>query len=140
MEGCAGGHQDGYPAQSFSDLSSTRGTVKHVRTKRHPTGLFLKSVIFKESLQVKDIMSSNIHISPLGFPWKTRDPFLFCAHHRDEYPAGNAEMGPATSLAGRNLGQDFQIKDGWRMYHGQSIPGFPYHNHYNCEGRGCRSR
>ena len=55
---------------------------------------------------------------PLGFPWKTPDPFLFCVHHDDRYPAGNEHMGPAASLAGRNLGQDFEGKDGWRMYHG----------------------
>ncbi|MFA5328896.1 MAG: pirin family protein [Prolixibacteraceae bacterium] len=75
----------------------------------------------------------NVKISPLGFPWKTLDPFLFCAHHRDLYPKGNAEMGPATSLSGRNIGQDFTVKDGWRMYHGEKIPGFPYHPHRGFE-------
>ena len=33
--------------------------------------------------------------------------------------------GPAASLAGRELGQDFDAKNGWRMYHGQVVPGFP---------------
>ena len=47
-----------------------------------------------------------IDIFPLGFPWKTLDPFLFCVHHRDEYPHGNAEMGPAVSLAGRVLSRE----------------------------------
>lgn len=75
----------------------------------------------------------NLKISPLGFPWKTLDPFIFCAHHRDEYPEGNAAMGPAASLAGRDIGQDFTVKDGWRMYHGQNIPGFPYHPHRGFE-------
>ena len=28
------------------------------------------------------------------------------------------DLGPAASLAGRDLGQDFAGKDGWRMYHG----------------------
>jgi hypothetical protein len=36
-------------------------------------------------------------------------------------------MGPAASLAGRDLGQDFAGKDGWRMYHGKVVPGFPQH-------------
>lgn len=72
-------------------------------------------------------------IKPLGFPWKTQDPFIFCAHHRDLYPKGNMSMGPDKSLIGRNLGNDFTIKDGWRMYHGQSIPGFPSHPHRGFE-------
>lgn len=42
-------------------------------------------------------------------------------------------MGPAVSLAGRNIGQDFTIKDGWRMYHGETMPGFPYHPHRGFE-------
>ncbi|MFK8038121.1 MAG: pirin family protein [Crocinitomicaceae bacterium] len=75
-----------------------------------------------------------LNIEPLGFPWKTQDPFLFCAYHRDEYPKGNSNMGVHTNeLQGRNIGQDFMIKDGWRMYHGSNIPGFPYHPHRGFE-------
>ncbi len=70
---------------------------------------------------------------PLGFPWVTADPFLFCVHHDDAYPAGNEQMGPAASLAGRSLGQDFEGKDGWRMYHGRVVPGFPQHPHRGFE-------
>jgi len=77
--------------------------------------------------------SSIISIKPLAFMWPVSDPFLFCAHHLDHYPAGNEEMGPAASLAGRNIGQDFTIKDGWRMYHGETIPGFPVHPHRGFE-------
>ncbi|PPK95575.1 hypothetical protein LY01_01166 [Nonlabens xylanidelens] len=74
------------------------------------------------------------NISPLGFPWKTQDPFLFCAHHRDYYPAGNADLGvPEREKAGRNIGNDFTIKDGYRMYHGSNVPGFPYHPHRGFE-------
>jgi len=72
-------------------------------------------------------------IKPLGFTWETKDPFLFCVHHLDNYPEGNDELGPAASLAGRNLGQDFTTKDGWRMYHGEVIPGFPAHPHRGFE-------
>jgi redox-sensitive bicupin YhaK (pirin superfamily) len=72
-------------------------------------------------------------IFELGFPWQTQDPFLFCVHHDDSYPAGNDQMGPAASLAGRNLGQDFAGKDGWRMYHGERVPGFPGHPHRGFE-------
>ena len=62
----------------------------------------------------------------LGFQWETNDPFLFCVHHNDLYPAGDKDMGPGQeALKGRNIGSDFQLKDGWRMYHGSTVPGFP---------------
>ncbi len=74
-----------------------------------------------------------VQIQPLGFPWPTLDPFLFSVYHDDAYPRGNAQFGPAASLAGRDLGQDFAGKDGWRMYHGQTVPGFPSHPHRGFE-------
>lgn len=73
------------------------------------------------------------NIKQLGFTWETKDPFLFCVHHLDKYPKGNDEFGPSASLAGRNLGQDFTTKDGWRMYHGEIVPGFPAHPHRGFE-------
>lgn len=72
-------------------------------------------------------------IERLGFPWVTRDPFLFCVYHADNYPEGNGAFGPAVSLEGRSLGNDFVLKDGWRMYHGRTIPGFPVHPHRGFE-------
>lgn len=66
--------------------------------------------------------------------WPVSNPFLFCAHHLDDFPAGNTEMGPEKSLLrGRDIGQDFNLKDGWRMYHGETIPGFPAHPHRGFE-------
>lgn len=79
-------------------------------------------------------MSPIKEIFPLGFPWKTQDPFLFCVYHRDLFPKGNENQGPESSeLTGRMVGQDFIIKDGWRMYHGQTVPGFPQHPHRGFE-------
>jgi redox-sensitive bicupin YhaK (pirin superfamily) len=69
----------------------------------------------------------------LGFPWTTFDPFLFCVHHDDAYPRGNEAMGPEASLRGRNIGMDFEGIDGWRMYHGDVVPGFPRHPHRGFE-------
>jgi hypothetical protein len=69
----------------------------------------------------------------LGFQWPTIDPFLFCVHHDDAYPAGNDDLGPDASLVGRELGADFVGIDGWRMYHGQVVPGFPGHPHRGFE-------
>ncbi|WP_342381996.1 pirin family protein [Myxococcus stipitatus] len=74
-------------------------------------------------------------LGPLkGMPWPTPDPFLFCVHHDDRYPAGTEKMGPAPSLlTGRQIGQDFDGRDGWNMYHGSVVPGFPQHPHRGFE-------
>ncbi len=72
-------------------------------------------------------------VKALGFPWETQDPFLFCVYHADDYPAGNEDLGPVSGLEGRNIGNDFVIKDGYRMYHGASVPGFPVHPHRGFE-------
>eukprot|EP00123_Amoebidium_parasiticum_P013848 comp22184_c1_seq1/m.32592 comp22184_c1_seq1/g.32592 ORF comp22184_c1_seq1/g.32592 comp22184_c1_seq1/m.32592 type:complete len:364 (-) comp22184_c1_seq1:48-1139(-) len=72
-------------------------------------------------------------VKPMRMPWETPDPFLFCVHHDDNYPRGNDVMGPDASLAGRHIGMDFEGKDGWRMYHGEKVPGFPQHPHRGFE-------
>ena len=73
-------------------------------------------------------------IKPLGFQWETSDPFIFCVHHEDFFPKSNGKLGPDSSLlAGRDIGQDFTVKDGFRMYHGHRIPGFPEHPHRGFE-------
>jgi redox-sensitive bicupin YhaK (pirin superfamily) len=75
-----------------------------------------------------------LELVPLGAPpWKTFDPFLFCVHHRDDFPSGNTQLGPTAPLGGRNIGQDFANKDGWNMYHGDVVPGFPRHPHRGFE-------
>lgn len=81
-------------------------------------------------------MKSNniLQIKPLGFLWDTQDPFLFCAYHRDEFPKGDGQLKiAAKELKGRRVGQDFTTKNGFRMYHGNQVPGFPYHPHRGFE-------
>lgn len=80
--------------------------------------------------------SKNVikQIKPLGFQWETKDPFLFCVHHEDKFPKGNTLMGPDKEyFKGRHMGDDFIIKDGFRMYHGKTVPGFPGHPHRGFE-------
>ena len=57
---------------------------------------------------------------PLGLHWPTSSPFLFCAHHLDDYPSdGDGAMGTAPAdRRGRRLGMDFEGKDGFRMVGG----------------------
>jgi quercetin 2,3-dioxygenase len=69
----------------------------------------------------------------LSTQWPTIDPFLFCAHHLDDYPVGNLDLGPDASLNGREMGSDFAGVDGWNMYHGRTVPGFPQHPHRGFE-------
>lgn len=82
--------------------------------------------------------ASVLSVSPLPAAgvWQTSDPFLFCVHHRDQYPAGTEQMGvPLAQLRGRNMGSDFSGKDGFSMYHGEDngVPGFPQHPHRGFE-------
>ena len=79
-------------------------------------------------------MSSPItEIVDLGFPWVGVDPFIFTVHHVDHYPEGNDLQGPSVPLVGRMLGSDFSYRDGWSMYHGRTVPGFPQHPHRGFE-------
>lgn len=78
--------------------------------------------------------STILRSEPLTRPWAGTDPFLFCAHHLDRYPAANATQGvPAESLGDRPLGNDFSRKDGFNMYYGTNVPGFPAHPHRGFE-------
>ncbi|GAB6108232.1 pirin family protein [Fusibacter bizertensis] len=74
-----------------------------------------------------------LRMQRIDFQWEMENPFLFCAHHKDAYPKGNENQEPTVSLTGRQLGEDFAIKDGFRMYHGTKIPGFPMHPHRGFE-------
>lgn len=71
---------------------------------------------------------------PLRLHWPTLEPFLFCAHHLDHFPKGEKDLGlDKKYLQGRPLGNDFELRDGYRMYHGHSVPGFPVHPHRGFE-------
>lgn len=69
----------------------------------------------------------------LGLHFPVQDPFLFCAHHLDDYPRGDDSEATSADLTGRNMGSDFDLKDGFRMYHGEKVPGFPVHPHRGFE-------
>jgi hypothetical protein len=74
-----------------------------------------------------------IGLMDLDFQWQGLDPFIMTMHHHDAYPQGNEVQGPVASLAGRRIGSDFSGTDGWSMYHGAQVPGFPQHPHRGFE-------
>jgi redox-sensitive bicupin YhaK (pirin superfamily) len=78
-------------------------------------------------------MTAVLQTVALGAQWPTLDPFLFCAHHDDAYPAGDERAAPAVPVDDRDLGMDFSRADGWSMYHGLVVPGFPGHPHRGFE-------
>ncbi len=84
-----------------------------------------KSAAVSDSPEPFDLPSSG--------PWPTADPFLFCVHHVDAYPRSRGDLTPDASLANRSIGQDFANIDGWNMYHGSAVPGFPVHPHRGFE-------
>jgi len=103
--------------------------------------LFLGAVAFISFPLGNYLNRKSMHISnklkisklPESGPWHTIDPFLFCVHHNDSYPLANDNMGPNSSLDNRNIGDDFSNLNGWSMYHGEKIPGFPRHPHRGFE-------
>ena len=111
------------PALSCSEAPTPRATTEKAHTHPRPSR--------REAVMPDPILG----ITPLikGQPWPTLEPFLFCVHHDDDYPEANERFGPAASLAGRDMGRDFGRKDGWSMYHGRQVPGFPRHPHRGFE-------
>jgi len=77
--------------------------------------------------------SPVLEVVDLGFQWVGLDPFIMTMHHVDHYGEGNEKLGPTTSLVGRQIGSDFSGVDGWSMYHGDVVPGFPQHPHRGFE-------
>jgi len=94
--------------------------------------LFSSSITSKDIILRKELVKKITKL-PLSGPWPTIDPFLFCVHHNDKYPIATKDFTPNASLYGRTLGNDFSNKDGWSMYHGETIPGFPKHPHRGFE-------
>lgn len=73
-------------------------------------------------------------IAEVRGPMPIRDPFIIGAYHYDVFPKGNGNMGVDKEfLKGKVLGNDFDREAKWRMYHGQEIPGFPFHPHKGFE-------
>ncbi len=66
--------------------------------------------------------------------WDTADPFLFASHHYDLYPKGNElQAPPYAEIRGKDLGQDYRKRFGYRMYTGKVTPGFQLHAHWGYE-------
>jgi redox-sensitive bicupin YhaK (pirin superfamily) len=79
-------------------------------------------------------LGKAFRLPPLGRSWPGPGPFLYVMYHRDTYPAGNGALAPDPALlAGRVLGNDFSHRDGWSMYMGSAVPGFPAHPHRGME-------
>lgn len=69
---------------------------------------------------------SVLNSAPLSSPWQAMDPFLFAVHHQDNYPASDGRLG----IRMQDRAKEGQ---GWRMYHGEHVPGFPAHPHRGFE-------
>lgn len=119
--------------QALVGLSSAAVAACSRQTPPEPVAAPKTTPVTPEPEAIAD-QSAVFDVFALGEPpWPTFDPFLFCVHHSDDYPQGTLAMAPAATLEGRNLGSDFAGKDGWRMYHGNEVPGFPRHPHRGFE-------
>jgi redox-sensitive bicupin YhaK (pirin superfamily) len=101
--------------------------------RRSAAKTLIRSRIARDLQQRSSADSAIKTVKPLTSSWRTLDPFVLCVHHDDHFPSANKQMGPAASLDDRNIGNDFSGKDGWSMYHGDVVPGFPAHPHIGFE-------
>jgi redox-sensitive bicupin YhaK (pirin superfamily) len=72
-------------------------------------------------------------IGKMDFQLQVRSPFIVCFHHKDQFPKGNGKGEPVHYLKGRRIGEDFNHQAPWRMYYGDTVPGFPVHPHRGFE-------
>ncbi|WRS28046.1 pirin family protein [Oscillospiraceae bacterium MB08-C2-2] len=77
--------------------------------------------------------SKILSTGTLEFGMQVKNPFIACMHHRDEFPQGNAQMGPAVPSSEKPTQQEFDHSAPWRMYYGDTVPGFPVHPHRGFE-------
>ncbi len=77
--------------------------------------------------------TSVIKVEPYSFEIQTENPFIITMHHKDHYPKGTENDEIDVDFTGRNKGSDFSGKDGFSMYHGIKVPGFPVHPHRGFE-------
>lgn len=74
-----------------------------------------------------------IRIEPMSFQLEVLNPYIICFHHNDYFPKGKSDMSPIEYLPSRNPKGDFDLEAPWRMYYGDTIPGFPVHPHRGFE-------
>ncbi len=74
-----------------------------------------------------------ISTGKLGFQMQVKNPFIACMHHQDAFPVGNDKMEPAVPSKEKPTGGEFDHSAPWRMYYGDTVPGFPVHPHRGFE-------
>jgi hypothetical protein len=55
--------------------------------------VLISSLVVTMASHLRSVASAAVlSHQPLGFPFQTLSPFLFCVYHHDKYPAGDSRM------------------------------------------------
>ena len=79
--------------------------------------------IVSSEVQVSD--PSSCASSRSASPGRRSTPSCSASTTTTPTPPATSGWGPRRRSAGRDIGMDFAGKDGWRMYHGDVVPGLP---------------
>ena len=81
---------------------------------------------FGAVIRLRSVPKIVLETRPLGFPWETADPFLFCVHHDDALPRGQrARWARRRRSRGATSARTSRARTAGACTTASVVPGFP---------------